>query len=268
MYRLLLVVAVAFLYAGCDSAADEADYWWLDDPAFADILDEIDVEATLAANHSGIVVLKSVTLEGDAARQSMIDRYGHVAYHDFIYHPEKFAERKERFQVLLGDSTGFEQTPGDSAGVWQEEPCPCFAGCVGPSIEYCDCDHVPDGGSGGPPPEPPYELAVDSDLYDVYVNGSLTSVVYKASSNANKSSKFEHNQTIKVNGTKVVSETSKSRWVFSYESKLSASAKGDICSTGTFVGNTFHKAQYDGGIFLGIENASKSSGATLSGRNC
>lgn len=150
MKRMALFFFFLFVASGCEVGTDainDAEYWWLDDPRFAEVLDQIDVQASRPLEEFGMVFLKPQGYEGEEARQRFIDRYGPVAYHLMGWHPEKFDALIQEHQGNLDFLKPDEIEPGPSV-VEICESCPYE------HEEGIGCDGGV-GGSGGPPPPPP-----------------------------------------------------------------------------------------------------------------
>jgi hypothetical protein len=149
MKRMALFLFFLLVVSGCElgtDAVDDSDYWWLDDPRFAEVLDQIDVKASLPLEEFGMVFLKPQSYSGEEARKRFIDRYGSVGYHLMVWHPKIF---DTMIQEHNGNLDFLKQEEGEpEPNVVDEYECePCPFG----THEYCD----EGGGSGGPPPPPP-----------------------------------------------------------------------------------------------------------------
>ena len=146
----LLVV----LLTGCADQAvtGEDEYWWVDDPRYAEIdPTDIDAERTLAlGDQREILVLRPKTYEGEEVIEMVEEDYGANQAHNFVEHPEAFdAYMVERMAILnRGDRVALDSL--DATNV--TEQCPCHVACEFEPCEYeCDGGDLP--GANDPPGE-------------------------------------------------------------------------------------------------------------------
>ena len=134
------------LFVACEhntDAVDEEEYWWVNDPRFADIQDQIDVELTLQMNDPGYVALKPQQFSGQEARDYLIKNYGTIGYHYLIWHYDEFLDvaKTSIGQAAIDNFLTHHSMAGDHA--INHPDCPCVAGCEpGLRCEHLYCDAI------------------------------------------------------------------------------------------------------------------------------
>ena len=125
----LAYAAASSVIVGCwdDPVVVDGDdaYWWLDEPAFADVLDEIDVEGTLALGHPSIVVMKSKTLSGEEAYKAVGEQFGPLQEHNAREHPKAYGAFIDAYNEAMaeGDQRAIDEMIEHS----RTEQCPSHA---------------------------------------------------------------------------------------------------------------------------------------------